>query len=121
MTYKHSLSRTARQARLFRSILKQAERRLLALDSLPDETLRLLFLSMTPVGRVAAIGHLRNLNDSVGSLYVRYLRIAQSTKLSRMDCTTSHSCFAPSGSECSEPGKTQCYCIMHSSQSHLKL
>src|SRR6266705_3756350 len=74
----------------FRSILKQAARRLPALDSLQDQTLQSLFQSMTPAQRQEAIGQLRALNDSVGSLYVRCLRIEGSLRFSRTAISMLH-------------------------------
>src|SRR5580698_9269828 len=73
------------------SILKQAERRLRVLDSHPDETLRLLYHSLTPANRAEVIGNLHSLNNSVGSLFVRFLRIAQSQNSSRTASSTSPS------------------------------
>src|SRR6266704_4203459 len=75
-------------AQSFRSILKQAARRLPAWDSLQDQTLRSLFQSMTPAQRREVIGQLRQLNDSVGSLFVRCLRIERSPRSSRTDFMT---------------------------------
>src|SRR6266702_5336428 len=80
---------TSVDARSFRLILKQAGIKLRALDLLPDQTLLWLFRSMTPEGRAVAIGRLRKLNDHVGNLYVRCLRINQSLSSSRMDFMTS--------------------------------
>src|SRR5712671_6670921 len=87
--YGSSSAGTSVAARYFRSILKQAETRLHALDSHPDRILLSLFQSMTPVQREAAIGQLQKLNDHVGSLYVRCLRISQSLNYSKTGCTTS--------------------------------
>src|SRR5258707_5475247 len=86
---------TLRFAQSFQSTLKQAAPRLRALDSLHDQTLRSLFQSMTSAQRQEAIGQLRQLNNSVGALYVRSLRINQSLRSSRMDFTTPHSCGEP--------------------------
>ncbi len=83
----------------FRSILKQAARKLPVLDSLQDQTLHLLFQSMTPAQRQEAIGQLRALNDSVGSLYVRCLRIEGSRRSSRTGSMTLLSSGEPTESE----------------------
>src|SRR6266446_4430570 len=81
--YGSSSAGTSVAARYFRSILKQAVIRLHGLDSHPDRILLSLFQSMTPAQRGAAIGRLRKLNDHVGNLYVRCLRINQSLSYSR--------------------------------------
>src|SRR5229473_2810989 len=83
----------------FLSTSKRAAQESLALDSLPDQTLHLLFHSMTIAQRVEAIGLLRSLNDSAGSLYVRCLRIRRYANSSRMDCMISPSSSDPTESE----------------------
>src|SRR5882724_1191448 len=87
--YESSSAGTSVAARYFRSIVKQAARRLRELDSRPDRILLSLFQSMTPAQRGAAIGRLRKLNDHVGNLYVRCLRINQSLNSSKTACMTS--------------------------------
>src|SRR5882757_10886646 len=87
-------------ARSFRLILKQALSKLRALDLLPDQTLLWLFRSMTPAQRQVAIGRLQKLNDHVGNLYVRCLRINQSISCSRTVFTTSLSSCELQGLEC---------------------
>src|SRR5216684_5952481 len=94
---------TSVDARSFRLILKQAASKLRALDLLPDQTLLWLFRSMTPEGRAVAIGRLQKLNDHVGDLYVRCLRINQSPSCSKTVSTTSHSSSGQPESECWEP------------------
>src|ERR1700751_6137881 len=66
-------------ARYFRSILRLVETKLRASASHPDRTLLLLYRSRTPDQRAEAIGQLRKLSASVGSLYVRSLRIQKYT------------------------------------------
>ena len=80
-------------ARSFRLILKQAASKLRALDLLPDQTLLWLFRSMTPAQRQVAIGQLRKLNDHVGDLFVRCLRIQKYLSSSKTACMTSHLYF----------------------------
>src|SRR5216683_3994815 len=75
----------------FLSTSKQVAQESHALDSLPDQTLHLLFRSMTSEQRVEAIGLMRSLNDSAGSLYVRCLRIRRYANSSKMDCMISPS------------------------------
>src|SRR6267154_3336453 len=114
--YGSSSAGTSVGARYFRSILKQAEIRLHELDSHPDRILLSLFQSMTPVQRQAAIGRLRKLNDHVGNLYVRCLRINQSPSCSKMGCMTSPSYSGQPGSQCEGQPTTQCFFITPSSQ-----
>src|SRR5882724_10537625 len=106
--YGSSSAGTSVAARYFRSILKQAAIRLHGLDSHPDRILLSLFQSMTPAQRGAAIGRLRKLNDHVGNLYVRCLRINQSLSYSRTDSMTSHSFFARLGLQSKEQLTTPC-------------
>src|SRR5882724_1259200 len=87
--YGSSSAGTSVAARYFRSILKQAEIRLHGLALHPDRILLSLFQSMTPAQRGAAIGRLRKLNDHVGSLYVRSLRIQKYLSCSKTACMTS--------------------------------
>src|SRR5258707_15748604 len=87
--YGSSSAGTSVAARYFRSILKQVAIRLHGLDSHPDRILLSLFQSMTPAQRGAAIGQLRKLNDHVGNLYVRCLRIHQCLNYSKTGSTTS--------------------------------
>src|SRR5258708_39417565 len=97
-----SLRITARVARYFLSTLRQADHRLHALDLRQDQTLLSLFQSMTPEQRTEAIGLLSQLNDSVGELYVRSLRIRQSLNYSKTDSMTLPSYGGLSESECRE-------------------
>ena len=99
-------------ARSFRLILKQAVSKLRALDLLTDQTLLWLFRSMTPEGRVVAIGRMQKLNDHVGNLYVRCLRINQSLSSFKMDCTTSHLSYEQWASLYAERLMTQCCSTM---------
>src|SRR6267142_1184968 len=87
--YASSSAGTSVAARYFRSILKQAETRLHGLDSHPDRILLSLFQSMTLGQRAVAIGQLQKLNDHVGSLYVRCLRIQKYLSCSKTACMTS--------------------------------
>ena len=84
---------TSMDARSFRLILKQALSRSRGLDLLPDQTLLWLFRSMTPEGRAVAIGRLQKLNDHVGDLFVRCLRIQKYLSSSKTACMTSHLYF----------------------------
>src|SRR5882724_3037752 len=113
--YGSSSAGTSAAARYFRSILKQAAIRLHGLDSRPDRILLSLFQSMTPAQRGAAIGRLRKLNDHVGNLYVRCLRINQSLNSSKTDSMTSHSSLEPRVSRFEEHFTTQCFFITPSS------
>src|SRR5258707_13613462 len=106
--YGSSSGGTSAAARYFRSILKQAEIRLRGLDSHPDRILLSLFQSMTPAQRQAAIGRLQKLNDHVGNLYVRGLRINQSLSYSKTASMTSPSFFGPLELLCVEPLTTPC-------------
>src|SRR6267154_884150 len=107
-------------ARYFRSILKQAEIRLHGLDLHPDRILLSLFQSMTPDQRVAAIGRLRKLNDHVGSLYVRSLRIQKYLSCSKTACMTSPLYFERWESGSLELPMTQCSSTTRSNQSRSK-
>src|SRR5882672_12193228 len=91
--YVSSSGGTSAAARYFRSILKQAGIKLRALDLLPDQTLLWLFRSMTLEQRQVAIGQLRKLNDHVGDLFVRCLRIQKYLNSSKTACMTSHLYF----------------------------
>src|SRR5258707_174655 len=108
--------RTFAAVKSFLSILKRLDRRLHVLALHPEPTLRLLFQSMTSVQRRVAIGYLRRLNDSVGSLYVACLRINQSPRSSRMDFTTSPSSGELTAYVHFEPSKTLCYSTTRSSR-----
>src|SRR5258705_376655 len=108
--YGSSSAGTSVGARYFRSILKQAAIRLRGLDSHPDRILLSLFQSMTSGQRQAAIGRLQKLNDHVGSLYVRCLRINQSLSYSKTECTTSLSYFELQVLQCRERYTTPCSC-----------
>src|SRR5229473_1175056 len=90
---------TVAHAHSFLSILKRAAPALHALDSLPDETLHLLFHSMTKGERGEAIGILRSLNDNAGSLFVRSLRLRRYANCSKTVYTTLHSSSDPTESE----------------------
>src|SRR6266850_4212862 len=106
--YGSSSAGTSVGARYFRSILKQAAIRLHGLDSHPDRILLSLFQSMTLGQRQAAIGRLQKLNDHVGNLYVRCLRINQSLSYSKTVSMTSLSYFARLGLQCEGQPTTQC-------------
>src|SRR6266478_5198517 len=106
--YGSSSAGTSVAARYFRSILKQAVIRLHALDSHPDRILLSLFQSMTPAQRGAAIGRLRKLNDHVGNLYVRCLRIQKYLSSSKTACMTSLLYFERWESGSLELPTTQC-------------
>src|SRR5258708_29972652 len=79
---------TSTDVPFYLSILKRAASKLHALDSHLDETLRLLFRSLTPAKRADLIGNLQKLNNACGSLYVRSLRINKSRRCSKTDFTT---------------------------------
>src|SRR6266567_23122 len=119
-TSKGSSKNISQVAQSFRSILKQAARKLPVLDSLQDQTLRLLFQSMTLAQRQEAIGQLRLLNDSVGSLYVRCLRIEGSPKSSKTDFTTLPSSGDHLASAAFQQPKIPCCSITHYNQKVLK-
>src|SRR5712664_70337 len=119
-TYASSSGGTSVAARFFRSILKQAETRLRGLASHPDRTLLSLFRSMTPDQRRVAIGRLQKLNDHVGSLYVRCLRINQSISCSRTDSTISRLSLGQQESECWELPMIPCSSTTRSNQKALK-
>src|SRR6267142_5407869 len=105
----------------FLSTLRQVARESHALDSVPDLTLLWSFLSMTPVQRTEAIGLLSQMNDSVGSLYVRSLRLQKYLNCSRTDCTTLLSCCAATVLECEELHTTRCSSTTRSSRKPSKV
>src|SRR6267142_5473060 len=107
--YGSSSGGTSAAARYFRSILKQAVIRLRGLDSHPDRILLSLFQSMTLGQRGAAIGRLQKLNDHVGSLYVRCLRIQKYLSCSKTACMTSPLYFERWESGSLELPITQCF------------
>src|SRR6266481_2859290 len=90
---------TSLDAKSFLLILRLLAIRSHALDSLHDQTLRLLFQSMTPATRKEAIGHLRSMSGAVGSLYVRSLRLQKYLSSSRTDCMISRSSSGQRASE----------------------
>src|SRR5882762_3291001 len=92
----------------FLSILKQAATKSHVLASPPDQTLHLLFRSMTTAQRKEAIGLLKKMNDDVGSLFVRCLRTHQSLSYSKTASTTSPSSCGRLESEYLVPRKTLC-------------
>src|SRR6266436_2622168 len=98
-----SLKNTSMVAKYLLSTLRQAAHRLPASGSLQESTLLSLYQSMTPAQRAALIGHLQKLNDSVGSLYVEFLRIDQCGRSSRMGYMISHSYGDLLESKCGEP------------------
>src|SRR5258708_15029944 len=100
----------------FLSILKQVATKSHVLASPQDPTLQLLFQFMTREQRKEAIGLLQKMNDDVGSLYVKSLRMAQSLSYSRMDFMTSHSYSGRLESQYGVPQKTQCSSTTRSSQ-----
>ena len=114
--YASSSGGTSAAARYFRSILKQAARRLQELDSHPDRILLSWFRSMTPEQRAGAIGRLQKLNDHVGSLYVRCLRINQSLSYSKTGFTTYRSSFEQLESRYAEQLTIPCSCTTLSNQ-----
>src|SRR5712671_904318 len=118
--YGSSSAGTSVAARYFRSILKQAEIRLRGLDSHPDRILLSLFQSMTLDQRQAAIGRLRKLNDHVGNLYVRCLRIQKYLSCSKTACMTSHLYFERWESGSLGLPMTQCSSTMRSNRSRSK-
>src|SRR5712664_3888020 len=119
-TYASSSGGTSVAARFFRSILKQAETRLRGLALHPDRTLLSLFHSMTPAQRQVAIGRLQKLNDHVGSLYVRCLRINQSPSCSKMGSMTSLSFCVRQGLRSAGQHMIPCSCTTHCNQKALK-
>ena len=118
--YGSSSAGTSVAARYFRSILKQAEIKLHGLALHPDRILLSLFQSMTPAHREAAIGRLRKLNDHVGDLYVRCLRIQKYLNSSKTASMTSPLYFERWESGSLELPMTQCSSTMRSSRSHSK-
>src|SRR5213080_3501442 len=107
-------------ARCLLSTLRLAAHRLPASGSLQELTLLSLYQSMTPVQRAALIGHLRKLNDSVGSLFVEFLRIDQCQRYSRTGSMTSPSSGERMVSVHFQPAKTLCSSITRSSRKALR-
>src|SRR6266478_2637782 len=118
--YGSSSTGTSVGARSFRLILKQAEIRLHGLALHPDRILLSLFQSMTPAQRVGAIGRLRKLNDHVGNLYVRCLRIQKYLSCSKTASMTSPLYFERWESGSLELPMTPCCSTTHSNRSHSK-
>src|SRR5258708_26931595 len=99
---------TSEDAKYSLLTLKPAVNKLHALASVPEPTLRSLFLSMTKEQKVEVIGQLATLNNNVGNLYVQCLRINQLPRSFKMDYTTLRSFCVPMEYAQAMQGKTPC-------------